>query len=141
MSTDYRRILDFLRDTFKGAELPPATRLSAREYPPSPRVPGGSSLTEEAIAERWELPAMQGAARETLADPWAMAHREAVARETTRYRELVNLQLTVEGNHVYLGLQFTTGDASGQNMVTIIGALTAGHFTRAHQKLARGTAE
>ena len=219
MSTDYRRILDFLRETFKGAELPPATRLSSREHPPSPRVPGGSSVTEEAIAERWELPQMQGSTREVLADPWAVAHRgaygrnienfigtakvpvglagplrvnglhaqgdfyiplatteaavvasysrgalvvteaggcsalvlnegvsrspgfvfetlaeaglfvawaasamdafKAVARETTRYGELVNLQLTVEGNHVYLSLQFTTGDASGQNMVTI----------------------
>jgi hydroxymethylglutaryl-CoA reductase (NADPH) len=49
----------------------------------------------------------------------AMDAFKAVARETTRYGELVNLQLTVEGNHVYLGLQFTTGDASGQNMVTI----------------------
>lgn len=219
MSTDYRRILDFLRDTFKGAELPPATRLAPRQYPAAPRVPGGSVLTEEAIAERWGLPVMQGRTRETLADPWAMAHREAygrnienfigtakvpvglagplrvnglhaqgdfyiplatteaavvasysrgalvltevggcsalvlnegvsrspgfvfetlaeaglfvawaassmdafkaATRETTRYGELVNLQLTVEGNHVYLGLEFTTGDASGQNMVTI----------------------
>jgi hydroxymethylglutaryl-CoA reductase (NADPH) len=42
-----------------------------------------------------------------------------VASQTTRYGRLVDLQLTVEGNHVYLGLEFTTGDASGQNMVTI----------------------
>jgi hydroxymethylglutaryl-CoA reductase (NADPH) len=219
MATDYRRILDFLRDTFSGAELPSATRLAPRLHPPGPHVPGGGSLTGEAIAERWELPQLQGVAREALADQWAMEHREAYARsvenyigtakvpiglagplrvnglhaqgdfyvplatteatlvasysrgslvvteaggcsalvlnesvsrwpgfafdslaeaglfvawaasamdafkavasDTTRHGQLVNLQLTVEGNHVYVGLEFTTGDASGQNMVTI----------------------
>ena len=29
------------------------------------------------------------------------------------------MRTTVEGNHVYLNFEFTTGDASGQNMVTI----------------------
>lgn len=64
---------------------------------------------------------------ETLAEAgmfvaWAadsMQAFQAVAKETTRHGELVNMQLTVEGNHVYIGLEFTTGDASGQNMVTI----------------------
>ena len=42
-----------------------------------------------------------------------------VAETTTHHGRLVDLQVTVEGNHVYLGLDFTTGDASGQNMVTI----------------------
>jgi hydroxymethylglutaryl-CoA reductase (NADPH) len=53
---------------------------------------------------------------------WAAASMDrfkAVAAETTRYGRLVDLQLTVEGNHVYLGLEYTTGDASGQNIVTI----------------------
>jgi hydroxymethylglutaryl-CoA reductase (NADPH) len=43
----------------------------------------------------------------------------SAAEETTRYGRLVDMQLTVEGNHVYLNLEFMTGDASGQNMVTI----------------------
>jgi hydroxymethylglutaryl-CoA reductase (NADPH) len=42
-----------------------------------------------------------------------------VVETTTRHGKLVDLQITVEGNHVYLGFDFTTGDASGQNMVTI----------------------
>src|SRR5262249_53309076 len=42
-----------------------------------------------------------------------------VARETTRHGRLVDLQLNVEGNHAYLIFEFQTGDASGQNMVTI----------------------
>ena len=219
MATDYRRILDFLRDTFTApGSLSPA-RLHPRSGDTPPRVPGGSSLTEEAIAERWELPGLPAGAREVVADAWALDHRDAygrsienfigtaklpiglagplrvngvsahgdfyvplatteaalvasysrgslivtesggcsavvlnesvsrspgfafatladagafaawaaasmdsfkaVAGETTRHGRLVDMQLTVEGNHVYLCLEFTTGDASGQNMVTI----------------------
>ncbi|MEM7697608.1 MAG: hydroxymethylglutaryl-CoA reductase [Verrucomicrobiota bacterium] len=42
-----------------------------------------------------------------------------VASETTRHGELVDMGVAVEGNHVYLDFEFTTGDAAGQNMVTI----------------------
>jgi hydroxymethylglutaryl-CoA reductase (NADPH) len=41
------------------------------------------------------------------------------AAQTTRHGALVQMSLTVEGNHVYLKFEFTTGDASGQNMATI----------------------
>jgi hydroxymethylglutaryl-CoA reductase (NADPH) len=53
---------------------------------------------------------------------WATAHVEDFRREaetTTRYGKLIDLRFTVEGNHVYLILEYTTGDASGQNMVTL----------------------
>jgi hydroxymethylglutaryl-CoA reductase (NADPH) len=43
--------------------------------------------------------------------------RQAAA--TTRYGQLVDLQIAIEGNHVYLNFEFLTGDAAGQNMVTI----------------------
>src|SRR5262249_34868731 len=42
-----------------------------------------------------------------------------VAQGPTSPRQLQDLRITVEGNHVYLGFEFTTGDASGQNMVTV----------------------
>ena len=42
-----------------------------------------------------------------------------VAAETTDHGVLVDLEVTLEGNHAYLGFEFTTGDASGQNMVTL----------------------
>jgi hydroxymethylglutaryl-CoA reductase (NADPH) len=219
MATDYRRILDFLRDTFASRDPEQARRLDPRHEELPLRVPGGGSLTPEAIAKRWALPGMPADAREVLADAWAMEHRDtygrsienfigtarvpvglagplrvnglhahgdfyvplatteaalvasysrgsgvvtesggcaalvlnesvgrspgfafdtlaeagmfvawaadsmdafkAIAAQTTRYGQLVNLQVTVEGNHAYLGLEFTTGDASGQNMVTI----------------------
>ena len=53
---------------------------------------------------------------------WAVPQLEqfkAVAATTTRHGELVDMQVTVEGNHVYLRFDFHTGDAAGQNMVTI----------------------
>ena len=40
------------------------------------------------------------------------------AAATTRHGRLTALQPIVEGNHVYLVCEFTTGDAAGQNMVT-----------------------
>jgi hydroxymethylglutaryl-CoA reductase (NADPH) len=46
------------------------------------------------------------------------AFREVVSRHT-RHGALENLRVTLEGNHVYLQFDFLTGDASGQNMVTI----------------------
>lgn len=41
------------------------------------------------------------------------------AEGTTRHGHLVDERITLEGNHVYVNFEFETGDASGQNMVTI----------------------
>jgi hydroxymethylglutaryl-CoA reductase len=70
----------------------------------------------------------------------------AAAEATTSHGRLRDLRFTAEGNHVYLLLDFTTGDAAGQNMVTIatqaelsiIAALSAHQFAQAHARLARG---
>jgi hydroxymethylglutaryl-CoA reductase (NADPH) len=219
MATHYRRIVDYLRGVFGALSLEDVARLQPRHDPLPPRVPGGSAITEKAIAARWALPALPASAREALADPRTLSEREsyarhvenfvgtvkvpvglagplrvngahalgdyyvplatseaalvasysrgaqliseaggctavvlnegvarapgfafktlgdaaqfvawasasfdvfkAVARETTRHGELADLQLTVEGNHVHLRFEFMTGDAAGQNMVTI----------------------
>jgi hydroxymethylglutaryl-CoA reductase (NADPH) len=53
---------------------------------------------------------------------WATAQLEEFRRQaesTTRYGRLHDLRITVEGNHVYLVFEYTTGDACGQNMVTL----------------------
>jgi len=53
---------------------------------------------------------------------WATEQLEELRRRaesTTRHGKLVDLRITIEGNHVYLNFEFTTGDASGQNMVTL----------------------
>ncbi len=42
-----------------------------------------------------------------------------IAASTTRHGELLRTRFNMEGNHVYLIFEYTTGDASGQNMVTI----------------------
>jgi hydroxymethylglutaryl-CoA reductase (NADPH) len=53
---------------------------------------------------------------------WVLEHRAdltAAAESTTRHGRLLDLRLNVEGNHVYLLFEYFTGDAAGQNMVTI----------------------
>lgn len=53
---------------------------------------------------------------------WAIAQQDEfrhVAEATTQHGKLIDMRITVEGNHVYLDFQYTTGDAAGQNMVTI----------------------
>ncbi len=42
-----------------------------------------------------------------------------IAATTTSHGELKDMGSTIEGNHVYLNFEFTTGDAAGQNMVTL----------------------
>ena len=53
---------------------------------------------------------------------WAGEHSQTfrdVAASTTRHGELKRTRVNVEGNHVYLIFEYSTSDASGQNMVTI----------------------
>ncbi|MCK6263875.1 hydroxymethylglutaryl-CoA reductase [Vibrio sp. ZSDE26] len=42
-----------------------------------------------------------------------------IAQSTTSHGKLTDINVNIEGNHVYLVFEFLTGDASGQNMVTI----------------------
>lgn len=44
---------------------------------------------------------------------------QEVASSTTRHGRLLDVRASVEGNHCYLNFDFSTGDAAGQNMVTI----------------------
>lgn len=41
-----------------------------------------------------------------------------VVPHITRYGALKSVRAVIEGNHVYVDLRYTTGDAAGQNMVT-----------------------
>jgi hydroxymethylglutaryl-CoA reductase (NADPH) len=53
---------------------------------------------------------------------WCIEHRHELrtaAAQTTKHGELLDIGVAIEGNHVYLLLEFVTGDASGQNIVTI----------------------
>ncbi|HEY7982992.1 MAG TPA: hydroxymethylglutaryl-CoA reductase [Ktedonobacterales bacterium] len=53
---------------------------------------------------------------------WALAHMAAFRRRverTTRHGRLVDMRVNLEGNHVYLHFEYLTGDAAGQNMVTL----------------------
>ncbi len=62
---------------------------------------------------------------------WAVGQLETfkkVAEGTTHHGELVDMRVTVEGNHVYLNFEFLTGDAAGQNMVTIATQAVCDHI-------------
>src|SRR5260370_5775751 len=53
---------------------------------------------------------------------WAKSQQptfKRIAASSTRYVQLLATAFVVEGNHVYMVLQFSTADAAGQNMVTI----------------------
>lgn len=53
---------------------------------------------------------------------WALSSVDAfrvVAEHTTRHGKLSDMAAAIEGNHVYLRFTYMTGDAAGQNMVTI----------------------
>lgn len=64
---------------------------------------------------------------ETLTDvgaflAWVIPRQEelaAVAATTTRHGVMTDLRPMVEGNHVYLPMTYHTGQAAGQNMVTV----------------------
>lgn len=68
-----------------------------------------------------------GFALHTLAEcgifvSWVLSQWETLQQEanaTTRYGKLSDLRVAIEGNHVYLHFDFETGEAAGQNMVTI----------------------
>lgn len=53
---------------------------------------------------------------------WAVTQYDTfkqLAEATTSHGKLSDINISIEGNHVYLVFEFLTGDASGQNMVTI----------------------
>lgn len=54
-----------------------------------------------------------------------------VAEATTDYGKLIDMRVTVEGNHVYLNFEYETGDAAGQNMVTIATNAICEHIKQA----------
>ncbi len=53
---------------------------------------------------------------------WVLNHYEDYKRitsEKSRFAQLLDIKSNIEGNHLILIFEFHTGDASGQNMVTI----------------------
>lgn len=63
---------------------------------------------------------------------WALGEQDAfkrVAEATTRHGRLTDVRFAIEGNHVYLTFEFFTGDAAGQNMVTIATQAICNHIS------------
>lgn len=62
-------------------------------------------LVDAGVFVNWALPRIGG-------------FQEIVSRET-RHGDLVDLKLTINGSTIFLTFEYTTGDAAGQNMVTV----------------------
>lgn len=68
-----------------------------------------------------------GFAFKTIADlatfsHWVLLNKETLSettKKTSNYCRLIDIRIAAEGNNLYLLCDFTTGDAAGQNMVTI----------------------
>ena len=61
---------------------------------------------------------------------WVEGQYEAFATVTARtsaHAKLLGVRASVEGNHVYVQLEFRTGEAAGQNMVTLATAAILQH--------------
>jgi len=53
---------------------------------------------------------------------WILLNKEKfseITKQTSNYCRLQDIRIASEGNHLYLLCDYTTGDAAGQNMVTI----------------------
>jgi hydroxymethylglutaryl-CoA reductase (NADPH) len=64
---------------------------------------------------------------------WVESQSDGLARAaaaTTAYGRMTSVRATVEGNHVYVNLEFDTGEAAGQNMVTLAAAAVVQHIAR-----------
>jgi len=55
---------------------------------------------------------------------------QQIAATTTRHGRLIAIRTTVEANHVYVNFEFVTGDAAGQNMVTLATAALCGEIEK-----------
>lgn len=85
-------------------------------------VGGCSALVLSESVNRAPGFVFETAAEACLFIVWALGQFEEfqrLAATSTAYGQLVDVACLVEGNHVYLNFEFTTGDASGQNMVTL----------------------
>ncbi|NBB80057.1 MAG: 3-hydroxy-3-methylglutaryl-CoA reductase [Verrucomicrobia bacterium] len=62
---------------------------------------------------------------------WAVPQQDTfkkIAESTTTHGKLTEIKITVEGNHVFLHFYYHTGDAAGQNMVTVATQAVVDHI-------------
>ncbi|WP_114784887.1 hydroxymethylglutaryl-CoA reductase [Botryobacter ruber] len=64
-----------------------------------------SSIAELGLFIAWALPQME--------------EFKAITERCSRYAKLTDMKANIEGNHLILTFEFHTGDAAGQNMVTL----------------------
>lgn len=89
------------------------------------RAGGASALTTTEHVQRAPAFVFSTMADAALFAHWVVTEYDRlaeVAAARTRHGRLLDLSVHLQGNHVYVILDFHTGDASGQNMVTFCAA-------------------
>ncbi|GEM76384.1 hydroxymethylglutaryl-CoA reductase [Vibrio sagamiensis] len=83
---------------------------------------GASTLLISEGVSRTPVFAFQSLAEAAQFVSWVVTQYDIFRKEaesTTTHGKLKDINVHIEGNHVYLVFEYVTGDASGQNMVTI----------------------
>src|SRR5690606_17799569 len=97
MATHFRRIADYLAHAFAGRQVDERSRLQPRHGDVPPRVPGGSTINDEALEQRWTLPALPASARSVLADPAVIGDASVYARNIENFIGVARLPIGLAG--------------------------------------------
>ncbi len=89
-------------------------------------------MARSVLFEADDAQAALTAARRLEAD---LAALQAVVAETSRFASLVEVNHQIVGNLLFLRFEFTTGDASGHNMVTLAADALMAHILQAEPTL------
>src|SRR5262245_4329893 len=109
MSTDYRRVSEFLAQIVGNRDHADAKHLRPHSEPGPPAGPGGSGVELEAIDERWSLLPNPPESRARVADPASLDDRESYCRNIENFIGTVKLPVGVIGPVRINGL-FARGD-------------------------------
>ena len=125
MSTDYRRVSEFLRQIVGNRDQADAQRLRPHFEPAPPAVPGGSGVELDVIDERWSLLPNPPESRARVADPASLDDRESYCRNIENFIGTVKVPVGVVGPLRVNGL-FAHGDFYVP-LATTEAALVASH--------------
>ena len=95
MATDYRRIVDYLRDALAGRS--PNELLAPRDEPVAPRVPTGAAVSEAEVAKRWRLPGLPESSRIELADERTLTQGASYQHHIENFIGTVKLPVGLAG--------------------------------------------
>src|SRR5579872_5382112 len=98
MSESYIFTKNYINSLLRGAsEETFISRLAKKTFPLPPRVPGGSSITPEAIAKRLQLTGLSKTEEETLLDPRTFQEKDAYEKNIENFIGTVKVPVGLVG--------------------------------------------